>query len=115
MSGTRLYARLATANPKTHRISLSRDFIEVSEHDVTQMTLPDHVVRVDLFEAKEDTKPKRRIILGVEKIYSTAAVEDEFGPHFSAQLIESGATEAGFISSLGKLVPLMPGDEFRPK
>jgi hypothetical protein len=111
MSDKRLYARLAVANPKTNRISLSREFIEVSEKDVSKMPLPDHVVRVDLFENKEQEKPKRRIILGVEKVYSAADIENEFGPHFSAQLAESGATEAGFIGTFSKLVPLLPGDE----
>lgn len=107
----RLFARLAIAHPKTHKISLSKDFIEVSERDVTQMVLPDHVVRIDLFEAREHEKPARRIILGVEQIYSHADIEDEFGQFFADKIAEAGAGHAAFIPDLGKLIPTLPGDE----
>lgn len=110
---SRLFARLAIANPTTQKISLSEEFIEVSEHDLSAMILPDHVVRVDLFTTREETKPKRRIIIGAEKIYSHAAIEDEFGPMFADRLAEIGAGYAVFIETLGKLIPAMPGDQVR--
>ena len=107
----KLFARLAVVNPKTSRISLTREFIEVSEHDISTMTLPDHVVRVDLFSSKTDEKPSRRILMGVHKVYEKNAVEDEFGPMFADHLNQSGASQAAFISNLGKLIPVLPGDE----
>lgn len=108
---SRLYARLAVANPQTHKISLSKEFIEVSEHEVGTMALPDHVVRMDLFEAKEHPKPKRRILMGVQKLYSASDIEDEFGPMLADKITRTGAAHAAFIEGLGKLVPAMPGDE----
>lgn len=109
----RFFARLAIADPKTQKISLSREFIEVSEHDINAMVLPDHVVRVDLFEHKDHKQPKRRILMGVEKVYSTTAIEDEFGPFFADRIAETGAAAAAFIAGLGKLIPILPGDEIR--
>ncbi len=108
---TRLYARLAIANPDTHRVCLTKEFVEVSGTDIGKMDLPAHVVRVDFFADITSGKPDKRVFVGEHEIYSTDAVEEHFGPMFVATLCEAGATHALFMSSLNKLVPVMPGDE----
>lgn len=108
---TRLYARLAIANPETHRISLARDFVEVSGTDIHSMDLPAHVVRVDFFIDITARNPEKRVFVGEHEIYSTADVEEHFGPMFVETLSEAGATHALFLATLNKLVPVRPGDE----
>lgn len=108
---TRLYARLAIANPETQKVSLSKDFVEVSGTDVRDMNLPAHVVRVDFFADITARKPDKRVFIGQHEIYSADDLEEEFGPHFSEHISGSGATHALYMPHLNKLVPVQPGDE----
>lgn len=108
---TRLYARLAIANPETHKISLTKDFVEVSGTDIGSMDLPAHVVRVDFFADMTARKPDKRVFVGDHEIYSTADVEEHFGPMFVDTLSEAGATHAVFMAAFNKLVPVQAGDE----
>jgi hypothetical protein len=108
---TRLFARLAIANPDTHKISLTKEFVEVSGTDIRTMDLPAHVVRVDFFADISSSKPDKRVFIGEHEVYSTEAIEEHFGPMFVEHLSEAGATHAVFMSSMNKLIPVMPGDE----
>lgn len=108
---TRLFARLAIANPETHKISLTKDFIEVSGTDVRSMDLPAHVVRVDFFTDITARKPEKRVFVGTHEIYSADDVEEHFGPMFADPLAEAGATHALFMPDMNKLIPVLPGDE----
>jgi hypothetical protein len=107
----RLFARLAIANPKTHKVSLTKDFVEVSGTDIRSMDLPAHVVRVDFFADITARKPDKRVFIGEHDIYSTADVEEHFGPMFVDPLTEAGATHAVFMADMNKLIPALPGDE----
>lgn len=108
---TRLFARLAIADPQTHKISLTREFIEVSGTNVHDMTLPPHVVRVDFFADITAKKPQKRVFIGPHEIYSKDDIETHFGPMFVDHVAEAGASHAVFMPDMNKLVPALPGDE----
>lgn len=108
----RLFARLARAHPETHKISLSREFIEVSGTDVHQMNLPPDVVRVDFFADITARTPTKRVFTGTHQLMSRDEIEEHFGPMFSDRVDEAGASHAVFIPDMNKLIPALPGDEF---
>lgn len=108
---THLFARLAIADPNTHKVSLTKEFVEVSGTDIGAMTLPANVVRVDFFADITSRKPDKRVFVGQHEILSVASIEENFGPLFVDSLTEVGATQAIFMAALNKLMPVLPGDE----
>lgn len=107
----KLYARFAIAKP-TGKVSLTREFVEVSGTNIKDMTLPDNVVRVDFFADLTAEQPAKRVFLGVDQVYNKSDIDHHYGEFFTHQIEEAGGSHAVLLAGLGKLVPAQIGDEF---